>query len=813
MLRLKQFRSPSPGFADLLPYAAEIDDGIILNKDGSLMAGWTYQGPDVESSTPEELALLAARVNNVLVRLGTGLVLHIDSYRTSSTGYPARERSYFPDKITQAIDDERRHAFQNHGRHFESTHFIVLTFMPPGENSSKLERWMYADDESAKQTYADMALIEFKAKVAEFEDQISNIIRVQRLQADVYEDEHGRQVYRDYLLQHICCCITGENLPVSLPPIPMYLDAVLSRRFIAGITPVIDDQRISVVAIEGFPSWSEPAILNELDQHSTHYRWSTRFIALDPVDANTQLDKQRRKWSGKARKLMDQILGKQDGQRDQDADDMSLDAAEAQAEAASNLVAFGYYTSVVVLYGGNQDVLDRTARKIVRSLGNLGFVARVETLNAADAYIGSLPGNVVANVRRPLIHSLNLSHLIPLNDVYAGAHHNPNPMFPPGSPPLMQVATSGFTPLRFNIHSHDVGHTQILGPTGSGKSTLLALIAAQFRRYSGAQIFIFDKGSSILPLTLAVGGKHYGIGEEDSDLAFCPLQDIDTAYGKAWAQEWLEAVLTLNKVEVTISHRSEVARAIQLLSTGKCRTITDFVNTVQNKEIREALQAYTLEAANGQLFDAVQDNLDMADFSTFELDRLMNMGEDKVIPVLLYLFNRIEKRLTGRPSLIILDEAWIFLGHPVFKSKIIEWLRTLRRANCSVIFATQSVADAMRSGIIEILSESCPAKIFLPNDGILSNAKVREQYEMLGLNQRQIEIIATAQRKREYYLVTPEGRRLFDMELGALTLAFVGASSKEELNRIRLLHQTFGDAWIYQWLKERNVDHEAFIAP
>ncbi len=248
------------------------------------------------------------------------------------------------------------------------------------------------------------------------------------------------------------------------------------------------------------------------------------------------------------------------------------------------------------------------------------------------------------------------------------------------------------------------------------------------------------------------------------------------------------------------------------MAAGKRRTITDFVNTVQNKEIREALQAYTLEAANGQLFDAVQDNLDMADFSTFELDRLMNMGEDKVIPVLLYLFNRIEKRLTGRPSLIILDEAWIFLGHPVFKSKIIEWLRTLRRANCSVIFATQSVADAMRSGIIEILSESCPTKIFLPNDGILSNAKVREQYEMLGLNQRQIEIIATAQRKREYYLVTPEGRRLFDMELGPLTLAFVGASSKEELNRIRLLHETFKEDWIYQWLKERNVDHEALIA-
>jgi type IV secretion system protein TrbE len=811
MFNLKKARTTAPGFSDLLPYAAGVDDGIILNKDGSLLAAWCYQGPDLESSTRQELSLLSARLNAVLLRLGTGAVLHIDSYRTRSTDYPARERSYFPDPITKAIDEERREAFTRHGNHFESTHFITLTYMPPGENQTRLARWMYADDESAKQTYANMALAEFKTKLADFEDQINNFIQVRRLRTERYQDEHGSEHYRDYLLQHLNCCITGDNQPINLPPVPMYLDAMLSRRFIAGITPVVDDQRLGIIALEGFPSFSEPAILHELDTYPIKYRWSTRFIALDALDAQKQLDAARRKWSGKAKKLMDQVTGNEKAVIDQDAVDMSEDAKEALSEASSNLVSYGYYTSVIVLYDTDQQRLDFTSRKIVRALGNLGFVARTETLNAAEAYIGSLPGSVIANVRRPLIHSLNLTHLLPINDVYAGLHHNPNPFYPPKSPPLMQVATSGSTPLRLNIHAGDVGHTQIIGPTGSGKSTLLALLAAQFQRYKGAQTFIFDKGNSILPLTLAIGGHHYEIGEDGSELAFCPLANIDTAAEQSWAQEWIETVVALNKTVVTIDYRNEIARAIGLMAEGNRRTITDFVNTIQVKEIRAALQPYTIEAANGQLFDALEDKLVMGDFQTFELDRLMSMGEDKVLPVLLYLFNRIERRLTGRPSLIILDEAWIFLGHELFRNKIVEWLRTLRRANCAVVFATQSVADAMKSGIIEILAESCPTKIFLPNEGIMSNAKVREQYDQLGLNDRQIEIIATAQRKREYYIVTPDGRRLFDMELGPLTLAFVGASSKEELTRVKYLHQTYGADWPRQWLKERNVS-DALIA-
>ena len=139
----------------------------------------------------------------------------------------------------------------------------------------------------------------------------------------------------------------------------------------------------------------------------------------------------------------------------------------------------------------------------------------------AEAFLGSQPGNRYANIREPLINTRSLADLIPLNTVWAGSAVCPCPFYPAGSPPLMQVA-SGSTPFRLNLHSDDVGHTLIFGPTGSGKSTLLALIAAQFRRYQGAQVFAFDKGRSMLPLTLAIGGDHYDVGAGEG-LTFCPL--------------------------------------------------------------------------------------------------------------------------------------------------------------------------------------------------------------------------------------------------------------------------------------------------
>ena len=176
---------------------------------------------------------------------------------------------------------------------------------------------------------------------------------------------------------------------------------------------------------------------------------------------------------------------------------------------------------------------------------------------------------------------------------------------------------------------------------------------------------------------------------------------------------------------------------------GQLRSLTDFCLTIQDKAIRSALQQYIVAGSMGHLLDAKRDGLAMGRFMTFEIEELMNLGERYCLPVLLYLFRRIEKSLKGQPSVILLDEAWLMLQHPVFKAKIHEWLKTMRKANCAVIMATQSLSDFTRSDIADVIISDTATKIFLPNQ----SAKEEEAavlYQRFGLNERQIDIIATA---------------------------------------------------------------------
>lgn len=805
MVALKKFRHMGPSFSDLLPYAALVDDGIVLLKDGGLMAGWYFAGPDSESSTAFERNEVTRQINSILAGLGNGWMIQMEAVRIPSTGYPDKESSHFPDPVTALIDDERRHRFEAGEGHFESQHAIILTYRPPEKNKSKLVKYIYSDEASRNTSFASRLLETFKTTLREFEQYMANIVSIRRMRTQTLPERNGERHGRyDDLFQFTRFALVGENHPIRLPDIAMYLDHLVTAEFHHGLNPMIDGRYVGVIAIDGFPSESWPGILNALDLMPITYRWSSRFIFLDPIEARSVLEKTRKKWLQKVRPLMDQLFKTNSGSLDQDAMLMVGEAEDAIAEANSQLVAFGHYAPVIVLFDTDQDQLQEKCELVRNVVKNEGFGGRIETLNTTEAFLGSLPGVSYANVREPLISTRNLADLAPLNSVWAGAEECPCPFYPAGSPPLMQVA-SGSTPFRFNLHVGDLGHTLMLGPTGSGKSTLLALIVAQFFRYLDAQVFVFDKGRSMYPLTLAVGADHYDIGKSDT-LAFAPLSSLEDDTDKAFASEWLETLIELQGVKVLPEHRNAITTQIELMSKSQRRSLTDFVSGVQNRDIKDALQYYTVDGPMGALMDAEEDGLALSRFQTFEIDELMNMGDRNLIPVLLYLFRRIEKRLTGAPSLLVLDEAWLMLGHPVFRDKIREWLKVLRKANCAVVLATQSISDADRSGIIDVLKESCPTKICLPN-GEARISGTREFYEKLGFNDQQIEIIASAIPKREYYVTSPDGRRLFDMALGPITLSFVGASGKEDLKRIEGLHLQYGDKWPAEWLKQRGIEN------
>jgi len=792
--------TPKPkGLADLANYAALVDEGVCLLKDGGFLAAWTYTGPDLESASHDELAVLSSQVNAALVRLGNGWMLHVDAIRRPSVGYP--EGGAFPDPTTRLIDDERRERYTAEGTHFESAYYLSLTYRPPAEIENRVSALFLEGDGVGRQGWNQILEI-FEKTVTDIEDALSSRLTLARLDSAA-------------LLTYLHTCITGLRHEVRVPAIPMYLDAVLATQdLVGGFRPKIGDRHLRVIAVMGFPMDSVPEILGFLNRLPVEYRWSTRFIFLDPANAERALRVYRRNWFQKRHGLLGLLKESFNFGTvtfaNKDAVAMAQDADDAVGEASANVVRFGYLTCNVLLLDPDRERLDATAREVVKQLQHHGFGARVEEVNALDGYLGSLPGHGYQNIRKPLLHTLNLSDLLPLTSMWPGLEQHPCPYYPPGSSSLCYAATAGATPFRLNLHVSDVGHTLILGPTGSGKSTLVGLLIAQFFRYPDAQVFLFDKDYSAYVLAHACGAEYYDIaGDDERGLAFTPLAAIDRSHERRWAQEWIEVLLDLQGVTPTPAQRAALWRALELLSESPSRTMTDFVHTLQDQELREALAHYTLSGPLGHLLDAQSEDLGQGRLQVFEMSHLMALGQKHLVPILLYLFHRVEQRLEeGTPSLLIVEEAWVTALHSLFGATVESWLRTLRKKNAAVVFVSQSVADVVNSPRHDIILESCPTKILLPNPEAESD-HVRRLYTGIGLNRRQIQILATALPKRQYYVLSPLGRRLISLGLGPAALSFVGMAGREAIVQVKEQMTAHGRQWPAIWLSARGLDAAA----
>ena len=362
------------------------------------------------------------------------------------------------------------------------------------------------------------------------------------------------------------------------------------------------------------------------------------------------------------------------------------------------------------------------------------------------------------------------------------------------------------TPFRLVPHQGDVGHMMIVGPTGAGKSVLLSLLALQFRRYEGAQVFIFDKGRSARAMTLALGGDWYDLDLGGSH-AFQPLSEISDEGSLAAAQNWILALIEQEGVTIIPEVRQAVWSALKSLAEAprRQRTLTGLTALIQSSALRQALQPYTLDGPYGVLLDADADSFAASDMACFEMEALMS-DRRLAAPVLAHLFERLEARFDGRPTLLILDEAWLFLDHPLFAGRLRDWLKTLRKKNVSVVFATQSLADITSSAIAPALIESAPTRIFLANARAEEPGQAKT-YDAFGLNARQTQLIARATPKRDYYLQCPAGNRLFDLELGPVALAFCAAGSKADQVQMDEVMDVVGpDGFAAAWLAAKGLD-------
>ena len=463
--------------------------------------------------------------------------------------------------------------------------------------------------------------------------------------SNTQKDKDGSVFQRDDLVEFLGMCIIGEYYPVNLCREAPFLDAVLGcYEFIGGLEPKIDNRHLRIVAITGYPLSTYPSILSTLENLEMEYRWSNRFIYMDPERAKKELNRYRRQWQQKQRGFIDQFLGTHKSAVDQDAVSMVDETESALADASSMETTFGYLTSVVVIYSENLAKITESAKYLVTNIRNLGFSARLETVNSIEAWLGSLPGHSYCNIRRPLVNTMNLSDMLPMSSMWTGNKYCPCDKYPGKSPALIYADAVGATAFRLNLHVDDVGHTLIIGPTGTGKSTLLAMIAAQFRKYRNAKVFCFDKGYSMYCLTRAADGAHYDIADTESELALCPLAESNPEWAESWLADCCE--LQLNH-KMTPKQKRMLHDTMQHMSQSPEKSLSAFVAQLQDEILKDSLAHYTIAGNVGHLLDGEEDTLALSDFTCFELDSLWSYSDEDKLPVLAYLFHRIERQLTG----------------------------------------------------------------------------------------------------------------------------------------------------------------------
>ena len=803
MMNLAEYRRTAARLADFLPWAALVGEGVILNKDGSFQRTARFRGPDLDSAVPAELVAVAGRLNNAFRRLGSGWALFVEAERHPVGAYPA---SRFPDPASALVDAERKANFEEDGAHFESSYFLTLVYLPPAEDAARAETWLY---EGREQTGIDPH--EVLRGFVDRTDRILQLIEGFMPECAWLDDAET--------LTYLHGCVSCRRHRVRVPEIPMYLDALLADQpLTGGLEPRLGNAHLRVLTIVGFPTATTPGILDELNRLAFSYRWSTRAVLLDKTDATRLLTKIRRQWFAKRKSiaaiLKEVMTNEASALVDTDAANKAADADLALQELGQDFAGQAYVTATVTVWDDDPRIAAEKLRLVEKVIQGRDFTAMPETINAVDAWLGSLPGHVYANVRQPPVSTLNLAHMIPLSAVWAGPERDEH--F--AAPPLLFGKTEGSTPFRFSLHVGDVGHTLVVGPTGAGKSVLLALMALQFRRYAQAQVFAFDFGGSIRAAALGMGGDWHDLGGgltegAETSVSLQPLARIQDVPERAWAADWIVAILMREGIAIDPQVKEHLWSALTSLASAPVgeRTITGLAVLLQSNDLKQALRPYCVGGAYGRLLDAESEHLGHASVQAFETEGLIGTGAAPA--VLAYLFHRIEGRLDGSPTLLIVDEGWLALDDEGFAGQLREWLKTLRKKNASVVFATQSLSDIDGSAIAPAIIESCQTRLLLPNERAIE-PQITAIYRRFGLNDRQIEILARATPKRDYYCQSRRGNRLFELGLSEVGLALTAASAKSDQTLIARIHAQHGsDGFLDAWLRLRGVEWAADLIP
>jgi type IV secretion system protein TrbE len=285
--------------------------------------------------------------------------------------------------------------------------------------------------------------------------------------------------------------------------------------------------------------------------------------------------------------------------------------------------------------------------------------------------------------------------------------------------------------------------------------------------------------------------------------AFCPLEHAGVSDENEFLLAFFTRLFARWQTPLSAEQQEELTHSILLGASEELRRVRHLAALVQDLALRRILSQYTEVGPWGHIFDGDPGDNSNNRVRVYETRGLTALGERAAAPALEWLLHEIERQCTGEPMLIFVDEAWRLLNDPVSAEWFYEALRTLRKRNAGIVMATQSITEIASSPYCNLLLESCPAKVFLPNPEARGD-HVRDSYLKLGLTRRQVEIVARATPRSQYYYTSPLGSRLFNLDLGPIALALCGSTGQPDLRRARELLAQSGD-FVQGWLADRGL--------
>ncbi|MCZ8320822.1 MAG: VirB4 family type IV secretion/conjugal transfer ATPase [Novosphingobium sp.] len=759
-----------------LPYRRLIDENVVQLRDGSLMMSLLVPGLSFETADADELNAHTA-TREVLLRstLDARFVLyHHVIRRRVNLSLDAQ----FDDPLAAHIDN-LWHNRLGRGALFVNDQFVTLVRRPARGKAGwgdRLTRIMKR--RQAEAVVADPAeLRSLKAAAG------GMLAALAPYGARLLGDYEGGTGTCSEVLELVSALYNGEMRPVRRPAEETDLGAMLPyHRLNFGL---------DALELRGPAGASFGAMLSLKDYPDTTSAGLTDGLLRLPhelvlTESYAPADRQI------ARERIDLAI-----RRLRSADEEAL-AERREMQAARDAlgvgaVGYGDHHLSVLVRSDHLDSLDEAMAVCAAALADAGAVAVREDVNLEPGFWGMFPGNESYVVRRAMISSANMACFAALHGFAMGQASGNH-----WGDAVTLLQTTSSTPFFFNFHQGDLGNFTVIGPSGSGKTVVMNFLVAQAQKFSPRTV-LFDKDRGAEVFVRGIGGTYSRIAA-GHPTGFNPLALPDSPNSRAFLRDWLSVVLAANGPEelATIAAAVDAAYANdpELRRLSHFRELLAGSRRPQPGDLASRLDAWIGDGEHGWLFDNAEDRLDLSARTLgFDMTALLETPRLRT-PVMMYLFHRIEERLDGQPTMILIDEGWKALDDEVFAARIRDWLKTLRKRNALVGFATQSARDALDSQIATALVEQTATMVFMPN----ARARAEDYCEGFGLTAHELDLIRSLPAHSRCFLVRQsDASVVVRLDLSGMPEVLAVLSGREStVRRLDVLRAELGDepaAW------------------